>query len=283
MTYRGWLKEAQEVLENAGVGEAGTDAFLLLAHTAGIDRLWYTLHGNEEMTDTLQKRLESLLKMRQRRIPVQQITGESWFMGYPFFVNEHVLIPRMDTEILAEQAVLELTARHKQEDKLLSVLDVCTGSGCILLSLVKECPYIRGVGLDISAEALAVAEENKKRLAAEAEFVQSDLFARVSGRFSLIVSNPPYIASDVIEGLMPEVRDHEPRLALDGGGDGLSFYRRIVKDAGDYLEEKGCLMLEIGYDQGEAVQKLMEKAGFSDVRIVKDLAGMDRVVTGYIK
>ena len=191
-------------------------------------------------------------------------------------MNEHVLIPRFDTEILVEEVMKELHDGF-------SILDMCTGSGCILLSLLKYSNNCSGVGVDISENALAVAKENQKRLGLDASFVQSDLFEQITGKYDIIVSNPPYIRSDVIPTLMEEVRLHEPVLALDGTEDGLFFYRKIVKESTDYLNGGGWLFFEIGYDQGEAVKKLMEENGFKNVKVVKDYAGLDRVVLGNIQ
>lgn len=302
MTYRGWLSQAVKRFEACGIEEADADAWLLLSHETGIDRLHYSLNGGEEIPAEKLAGLEELIKKRCSRVPVQQLVGEAWFMGYPFYVNEQVLVPRQDTEVLAEHVLgvlAEKTGKRNPEVRAegkggsgktagksggpirpLRVLDLCTGSGCILLSIVKEMPDISGTGADISPEALAVAEKNAARLGVEASFLQSDLWERIEGTYDVIVSNPPYIARKVIEGLPPEVREHEPLLALDGGEDGLDFYREIVGRAAEYLEDDGELSVEIGYDQGEAVSALMKKNGFMDVRVIRDLAGLDRVVAG---
>ncbi|HCT92079.1 MAG TPA: peptide chain release factor N(5)-glutamine methyltransferase [Lachnospiraceae bacterium] len=304
MTYREWLAQAAECFSERGIEDSGPDAWLLLSHGTGIDRLYYSLNGGEEIPEGQLAGLEELKEKRCSRIPVQQLIGEAWFMGYPFYVNEHVLIPRQDTEVLAEYALGVLaektdkrnpdirvegqgecglgkaTGKNAGAGRPLRVLDLCTGSGCILLSILKEMPGISGTGTDISLEALAVAEENAARLGAEASFLQSDLWERVEGTYDLIVSNPPYIARKVIGSLEPEVRKHEPILALDGGKDGLDFYRRIVGQAAEYLEYDGELSVEIGYDQGEAVSALMKENGFTDVRVIRDLAGLDRVAAG---
>ena len=191
----------------------------------------------------------------------------------PFRVNESVLIPRQDTETLVEEAL-------KYVHPGMKVLDMCTGSGCIILTLlhfVKDC---QGTAVDLSERALAVAKRNAKKLQKECTFIHSDLFENIQGRFDVIVSNPPYIATKEIEALEPEVRIHEPMMALDGMEDGLFFYRKIVSESVDYLNPNGWLIFEIGYDQGKAVSKMMEAAGYAQVGIVKDLAGLDRVVIG---
>ena len=193
-------------------------------------------------------------------------------MGLPFLVNESVLIPRQDTEVLVETAL----AMMKPECRL---LDMCTGSGCILLSLAKLGTVAEGVGVDISEGALKVAERNRENLGLpQVRLVHSNLFESVEGVFDMIVSNPPYIPTEDIEDLMREVRDHEPHLALDGSKDGLLFYRKLAEESGRYLVPGGSLLFEIGYDQGKAVSQLLDQAGFKDIHVKKDLAGLDRVV-----
>lgn len=278
MKYREAVNQGAARLEAAGVPEAELDAWYLLEFCLkqkGImaNRTWYLLHREETIQAGEAEAYEELLKLRAKRIPLQQITGEQDFMGMTFFVNEHVLIPRQDTEVLVEEAM-------KKTAKGSWVLDMCTGSGCILISLLKLVPGLSGMGADISAEALKVARRNAEALSVQADFVESDLFARVTGKFDLIVSNPPYIPTRVVEGLMEEVRDHEPWNALDGMEDGLHFYRRIVKESWDFLNPGGWLLFEIGYDQAEAVMELLNKAGFQEVYCKKDLAGLDRVVGG---
>ena len=195
-------------------------------------------------------------------------------MGLTFRVNQHTLIPRQDTETLVEEGM-----RHMYDG--MRILDMCTGSGCILLSLLKYSNECEGIGVDISEEALKVARENAQRLGLKAEFVQGDLFEPVpEKKFDMIVSNPPYIETAVIETLMPEVRDHEPMQALDGMEDGLFFYRKIVEKAPGFLTKGGWLLFEIGHNQGEAVSKLMTVQGFKEVEVVKDYTGLDRVVLG---
>lgn len=273
-------KEAYELgiktLTEAGVEEAKSDTLLLMDAICHVSRNDILVHGEMELEAGLAESFEEALKKRCTRIPVQHITGVQNFMGLDFYVNEHVLIPRFDTEILVEEVMKELHDGF-------SILDMCTGSGCILLSLLKYSNNCSGVGVDISENALAVAKENQKRLGLDASFVQSDLFEQITGKYDIIVSNPPYIRSDVIPTLMEEVRLHEPVLALDGTEDGLFFYRKIVKESTDYLNGGGWLFFEIGYDQGEAVKKLMEENGFKNVKVVKDYAGLDRVVLGNIQ
>lgn len=291
MTYREAYEEGKRALAAAGVEEAELDARLLLEFACGTNRNTLLAHPEREVSPEEETAYRGLIKKRADRIPLQHLTGTQDFMGLEFEVNAHVLIPRQDTEILVEEALRELHDGMR-------VLDMCTGSGCILISLLHYSNDCAGVGADISGEALLVAERNAERLlggqggaswdggaeegAAErrAVFVQSDLFEKVKGQFDMIVSNPPYIRTEVIETLMPEVKEHEPRQALDGSADGLLFYRRIIEGSAQHLKRGGMLFFEIGFDQGEAVKKLMERAGYLEVRVIKDYAGLDRVVCG---
>ena len=278
MTYRSLVTEGGKLLQAAGVAEAELDAWYLLEYLrkergSRSDRQWYLLCREEEADMEEEEGYRELIGRRAKRIPLQQITGEQEFMGFPFLVNEHVLIPRQDTETLVEEAM-------EKSGKGDRVLDMCTGSGCILLSLLKLVPGLSGTGADISQEALKVAVENGKRLQTEASFLESDLFEKVEGVFDLIVSNPPYIASDEIGTLMEEVRDHEPIGALDGSADGLAFYRRLVQEGKDHLKSGGWMLFEIGCTQAEAVMELLKKGGFQEIYVKKDLAGLDRVVGG---
>lgn len=277
MTYREAYQAGRERLISAGIGEAELDARLLLEYVCGTDRNHLIVYGSEPVREEELQRYQTLLAQRADRIPLQYLTGVQNFMGLDFLVNEHVLIPRQDTEILVEEAL-----RHLHDG--MHILDLCTGSGCILISLLRYSNDCRGLGADISPEALTVAEENAKRLVPEEEieFIKSDLYERVEGMFDVIVSNPPYIPTGVIESLMPEVREHEPRLALDGCEDGLIFYRRIINESRAHLKGGGMLFFEIGFDQGAAVRELMEQAGFLEVKVSKDYAGLDRVVSGIL-
>ena len=276
-TFRELLKKGTEKLVKAGVPDAGSDAWMLMEFAFEIEKGYYFLHEDDKIEKEQQERYEKLIAEREKRIPLQQITQTAWFMGYPFYVNENVLIPRFDTEILVEQVGKLLKPGMR-------ILDLCTGSGCILLSLLSEYRELNleGVGADFSAAALNVAKENQKRLKVKASMVESNLFSQVEGEFDLIVSNPPYIATGELQKLMPEVRDHEPQLALDGKEDGLYFYREIIKQASGYLRSGGWLCFEIGYDQGVALEQLMKYAGYKNVKIGKDLAGLDRIAIGQL-
>lgn len=279
MTYGESYRAGKERLAQAGIEEAAQDARLLLEYASGMDRSYLLAHGDSPLEEEKRLAYEELLLRRAGRTPLQHLTGVQCFMGLDFLVNEHVLTPRQDTEILVEEALRNLHDGMR-------VLDLCTGSGCILVSLLKYTNGCRGLGVDISPHALKIAEENAARLLGEEEqpdFRKGDLFDRVEGTFDVIVSNPPYIPSAVIDTLMPEVREHEPRQALDGGDDGLLFYRRITEECKHYLAKGGMLFFEIGHDQGDAVRRLMEQAGFLEVQVVKDYAGLDRVVFGTLR
>lgn len=273
MTLRECLLYGKNYLHSHNIADSDIDAWLLLEYTAKIDRNYYFMHQFEEISNILVDEYKILLVRRSEHVPLQYLTNEQEFMGFKFKVNENVLIPRQDTEILVEEAVNRLKPSMR-------VLDMCTGSGCIAVSLKRLARDIEVTAADISSKALAVAIENAELNSADIEFIQSDLFENVRGKFDIIVSNPPYIPSETVDLLMEEVREHEPRLALDGMSDGLHFYRLIVRESTRFLEDKGFLMLEIGHDQREAVINIMKEAGFKAVTGIKDLAGLDRVVIG---
>lgn len=284
MSYEQAYKRGTEELQQVQIAEAELDARLLLEHVCGTDRNTLLAHGEREITAQEYENYVNLISERKKHVPLQHLTGIQDFMGLEFYVNSNVLIPRQDTEILVEEVM-----RHLHDG--MHILDMCTGSGCILLSLLYYSNDCTGVGVDISEKALETARRNAEKINAKkreeertelhVDFIQSDLFENLNqGLFDIIVSNPPYIKSDVIDILMPEVKDHEPLMALDGKKDGLSFYREILKQAGNYLTRGGGLFFEIGYDQGQAVQELMSAAGFTEVEVIQDFAGLDRVVCG---
>ena len=273
MQYQELYRMGKDRLTEAKVPEAELDARLLLEEVCGTDRNDLLVHGDKEVPPEQCDRYVEYIQRRQKREPLQQITGYQEFMGLRFKVTPDVLIPRQDTETLVEEVM-----RYLHDG--MHILDICTGSGCILLSLLKYSNDCEGTGCDISEKALKVAEENAEMLSLNASFVQSNLFENISGKYEFIVSNPPYIPTGVIPTLMEEVRDHEPVGALDGREDGLYFYREIVEKAGEYLYPGGMLFFEIGYDQAEKVSSLMREAGYQEVTVCKDLAGLDRVVYG---
>lgn len=289
MTIEQMLKWGEGELVQAGVPEAEPGAWYLLRacleqrqspHAREFSRSDYFLRKEEMVPDVRRQEYCEWIGRRKRREPLEYIIGYTEFMGITFFVNENVLIPRQDTETLVEEIYPQCGGKR--------VLDLCTGSGCIGLSIAVFGMPSRLVLSDISAEALGVAKKNLRhiveqeeyRLSSEVVFVCGDLFEKIEGTYDVIVSNPPYIETDIISGLMPEVRDYEPVLALHGGGDGLDFYRRIISAAPGYLSAEGMLCMEIGYNQGESVSALMGEHGFGHIRIGKDLAGNDRMVSG---
>jgi release factor glutamine methyltransferase len=265
------LRAAVVRLRDAGVADAPRDARRLLAYAIGVAPDRVTLHLDAAMTPAQAEAYEAALRARAARQPVSQIVGLRAFWGREFRVTRDTLDPRPETEVLVAEALSEPFHR---------ILDLGTGTGCILLSCLAETPGATGVGVDVSAAALRVAAENAARLGLEAraEFRQGDWFEGVAGRFDLILSNPPYIAADEMAGLAPEVRDWEPALALTPGGDGLDAYRAIAAGALAHLEPGGRLLLEIGPAQGAAVVALLVKAGLAGARILTDLDGRDRVV-----
>ena len=273
MTYREAISLGEKVLTLAGVPDVKMDAWLLFEMVAKIDRNFYYTYMDEEISEKTLGEYEWALKKRAERIPVQYIIGETEFMGLPFKVNSSVLIPRQDTETLVEEAL-------KIAKPGMKVLDMCTGSGCIIISILHHGKELEGFASDISRHAINVAKENAKMNQVSVTFETGDLFDHIKGKYDIIVSNPPYIRTEEIAKLMPEVQNFEPFDALDGKEDGLFFYRRIIEQAGEYLNPEGHLLFEISLDQGEDVSKMIDQAGFKDVRVIKDLAGNDRVVTG---
>lgn len=275
MTYREAISLGEKILNMAEIVDAKTDAWLLLETVCKIDRGFYYLHMEEDLTEEQVSEYEIALKKRAEHVPLQYIVGETEFMGLKFKVNSSVLIPRQDTETLVEEAIKVIKPD-------MSVLDLCTGSGCIIVSILRNVSKVEGHATDISKQALNVAKENARLNEVSVNFERSDLFDNITDKFDVIVSNPPYIKTEDVVKLMPEVRSFEPMEALDGKEDGLYFYKKIVASCKEYLKPEGRILFEIGYNQGEAVSSLLEKAGFSEVRVIKDLAHNDRVVCGML-
>ena len=246
MTYREAIVLGESILRKADIVDAKTDSWLLLAMACKIDHTYYYMHIDEEMTEEQAREFEVLIKKRAERVPLQYITGEQEFMGLTFHVNSNVLIPRQDTETLVEEALKVVRPGMK-------IMDMCTGSGCVLISILKNAHDIEGIGYDISKQAINVAKENAKLNEVPAVFERSDLFEDVvENDFDVIVSNPPYIPTDVIATLMPEVAEFEPREALDGKGDGLYFYSKILEQCKNYMKPDGYVLFEIGCKQGDS-------------------------------
>lgn len=282
MTLFQLWKEGSETLGQAGILDAQEDARRLLLAAFELDTVHFLLNRMQELPEdeaarSFTGRYREMVARRSHRCPLQQILGSQEFMGLEFYVNEHVLIPRQDTETLVE-LVLE-----EQKDTKKKVLDLCTGSGCIAVSLAVKGGFLDVTATDLSGEALAVARKNVEAhgCADRICLCQGDLFGALKAPgqvFDVITSNPPYIPTAVIRTLEPEVREHEPLLALDGTEDGLIYYRRIASEAKAHLAEGGFLYLEIGHDQGEAVRDIFCAEGYRGVRVCKDLPGNDRVV-----
>ncbi|MEF9916435.1 MAG: peptide chain release factor N(5)-glutamine methyltransferase [Lachnospiraceae bacterium] len=276
MTLQEALSLGTKRLEQEHIEEAAIDAWFLLEFVTGMKRSVYYLDPDRQLLPEQINQYKTHIETRATHVPLQHITGVQEFMGLVFEVNENVLIPRQDTELLVE-TVLESMKEYDKADPF--VLDMCTGSGCVIISILAN-RNAYGTGVDISKEALEVAKRNASHNQVNLTLVESNLFEKVTGGFDMIVSNPPYIKTKQIEMLQAEVKLHDPFLALDGKEDGLFFYRHIIEESILYLHTKGQLFFEIGHDQGEEVAALMEAAGFTEINIKKDLAGLDRVVWG---
>lgn len=270
ITYQELLKSGENELVSSNISDAELDAWYLLEYITGMSRAKFFLDRDMEVSDEIKDRYLSLIHMRKEHIPLQHITGTQEFMGFDFFVNENVLVPRQDTECLVENV---LPFAHGKK-----ILDMCTGSGCIIISLKKLNETAECTGADISKKALEVAQKNAASNEAEVYFIESDMFEKINGKYDIIVSNPPYIRPDLIKTLEPEVREHDPMLALDGGEDGLMFYRILAKEGKKHLAGPGMMFMEIGHDQGRTVKEIFENEGFKEVVVKKDLCENDRVV-----
>lgn len=276
ISYNNALKEAITYLEQEDIMDAKIDAWYLLEYITGFSRVDFLLRGNEDMSDQEYQKLRELTAKRAAHVPLQHLIGTTEFMGLSFYVNEHVLIPRQETELLVEEVLKVCNGR--------TVLDMCTGSGCIIISLATLGNVKEAYAVDLSNEALAVASKNATLHNANITFIQSDMFKdiknnnNINTKFDIIVSNPPYIKTEDIKDLMQEVKEYEPYMALDGDEDGLKFYRIIANEAGNYLNEGGYLFLEIGYNQGEDVKQLLSERNFTNIKLLKDYAGLDRII-----
>lgn len=276
-------REGADRLSRAGVTDARTDAWYLLEFVTGISRASYYADPKRNLADREVSDYRDKIASRASRIPLQLIIGQVEFMGLPFLVDGNTLIPRQDSECL----VLETLRLLKPGDR---IMDLCTGSGCLIISILKYADRrlgagngVTGAAYDLSEKALRAAGKNAALNGISGDrltFTRSDLFSEAEGVFDIILSNPPYIATGEIESLEPEVRDYDPRMALDGGADGLDFYKQITREAGSRLRSGGFLLFEIGANQASDVTALMKARGFADVKITKDLAGLDRVVSG---
>lgn len=263
------------ILNEAEIKEAELEAFYIIEAVMKLSRPMFFLKKGEKVLQQDVDNCLAIAEKRKQHMPLQYILGSQEFMGLNFKVTPDVLIPRQDTEGLVEEVIKMLKPKMK-------VLDMCTGSGCIAVSLAKLGKNVQVTAVDVSAKALEIAKENAVANEVTVNFIESDMFQRITQKYDIIVSNPPYIRSQEVTTLMPEVRDYEPHLALDGKEDGLYFYRKLAKEAGDFLTPGGMLCLEIGYDQGKEVAQLLREQGFVQVRVEKDLCGLDRNVYGKV-
>ncbi len=279
MTLRALIKYGEETLQDAGIAEADSDAKILAMFVFNLDYTGILMKGSEEVIQEDEETYKNAVTLRSTHYPCQYIVGTQDFMGYTFKVAEEVLIPRPETELLVETA-LEYTGGLEG----CRALDMCCGTGCIGISYMlkrKESGYEddRVVLVDISPNAISLSEENMFNLGAKCDIIESDLFSRVDREsFDIIMSNPPYISTGDIEDIMEDVREYEPRLALDGMEDGLYFYKSIVNSLKDYLTPEGIVIFEIGYNQYQDIRNILNDAGFYDVSVKKDYAGLDRIV-----
>ena len=286
MTWQALMKEELERLRQADIPEADSDIRLFAMDVAGCTYSTLILRMAEEVTEKQAQRLHSYVTERMTHKPCQYILGTQEFMGYEFATAEEVLIPRPETELLVEEACrIAENWKDTPDGRKRRVLDLCCGSGCIGLSFSKLRHGRDLVELaDISDAAIALTKKNRERLQADCAVIQTDLFMQIEGKYDMIVSNPPYIRTDEIPKLMAEVRDFEPHLALDGKADGLYFYDKIIREAREYLYEDGYILFEIGQDQLDAVRGLLVENGYTDIKGIKDYAGLDRIVTArYLK
>ena len=270
-SLKGLLADGAKMLAQAGIDEAELDARYILEYITGLNSAQYFIHSEDVIEKDKAEEFFRLIERRSKRIPLSYVIGTRDFFGLTFKVDENVLIPEQETELLVEEVI-----KHSEGK---SVLDMCTGSGCIAISIALFGKPSKVAASDISEKALEVARENAKSLkAGEISFIQGDMFENVTDKFDIIVSNPPYIETGEIDELMPEVRDYITRLALDGDKDGLKFYRIISKEAVKKLNKNGRIFYEIGYNQSRAVASILLENGFTDVKIMKDYSGLDRIV-----
>lgn len=293
MTLENCLRQGINTLQSNNVSDADFDAFALLEYVTGVSKSDFFFKKSDEISDSCYERYIELIERRSKREPLQHITNRQNFFGYDFYVDSNVLIPRQDTEVLIEKILEVIEANFNVEiSSDISILDMCTGSGCIAITvyreLIKRGFNIDATAVDLSKDALAVTEKNVENLVGikalnnTFHIIESDMFSNINNNrsYDIIVSNPPYIPTRDIEKLEPEVRDYDPIMALDGDTDGLRFYRRIIEESSNYLNNNGFIAFEIGYNQGDDVKSLLEEKGYKDIHIYKDLGGLDRVIIG---
>ena len=267
-TVKEVLNDTKKRLKEQGIDTFSLDSSLLVSEVTGFTKIQLVTHDRDEVTVEQLDRLENLVEERLKNKPMQYILGHCEFMGLDFKVTENTLIPRGDTENIVEEVIATI-----EDSGYNTVLDMCTGTGAIAISVAH---YTKA-----KVTASDISRENAQNLNADVNFIESDLFENINEKFDVIVSNPPYIESEVIPTLMEQVKDYEPMLALDGGKDGLDFYRNIINQANNYINQNGCIVFEIGYNQGGQVKSLLENAGFVNINVKQDLAGLDRLVIGF--
>lgn len=277
-TVKKCLSFGKTFLKNAEIESYSIDAEILLMEVLNFSKVQLFTKDDYVLSKDENKKYIELLNKRKNFMPVQYITNKCEFMGLDFKVNNHTLIPRSDTEILVECAI-----KFIEENNFKTAIDIGTGSGAISVSIAKYCKNINVTAVDISEEALKIAQENASQNAVSNKiyFIQSNVFDKITSKFDIIISNPPYIKTDIIKTLMPQVKDFEPVSALDGGIDGLFFYKKIISECKNYLNANGVIIFEIGYDQANAVSELLKNENFSKIKVTKDLAGLNRVVSAF--
>lgn len=283
MKIKDVLSNGISILKENNIEDSNMKARIVLSDLLNKNKEYLMIHGDDEIEDGLNRIFLEKIERLKNHEPLQYVINRQEFMGFEFYVDKNVLIPQPDTENLVEEVILLSDKIRKNKKIELRILDLCTGSGAIAISISKLIKKSLVYASDISKEALKIAEENSSRNAANVLFFESNLFSKISKlyKFDIIVSNPPYIEKDVIKTLSEEVKK-EPIIALDGGEDGLDFYRKIVKDAKEYLNPDGYLAFEIGYNQKEAVEKILKEGGYRNIYSRKDLSGNDRIVVGQI-
>ena len=282
MTIKEILKKANETLMKNNIEENFLKSRILLANILDVNKEYLILNDDEEVLLEIENEFLSKIERLVKGEPLQYITNKVEFMGIEFYVDKNVLIPQPDTEILVENIILLVDNLQKNNKKEIKILDLCTGSGAIGVSIYKNLQNVKIFASDISYAALEIAKKNAKINNCQIEFVRSNLFNDINEKFDIIISNPPYIETSELKYLPIEVKN-EPRIALDGGKDGLDFYRNIVRNAVNFLNQSGYLAVEIGYNQKDAVENIFKTFGFKNIFNVQDLNGIERVIIGKIK
>ena len=273
------LKKANQILIQNNIDEVFLKSRILLAHILNVEKEYLIIHDDEVLLSLQENEFFEKVNKLCSGVPIQYLTNSQEFMGFNFYVDKNVLIPQPDTEILVENVISIIKNLQKSCQKELTVLDLCTGSGIVGVCLKKYLQNVNVLSSDISSNALEIAKKNANLQNVKIDFIKSDLFENIDEKFDVIVSNPPYIKTDKINELSKEVKN-EPRLALDGGQDGLDFYRRIIKESTNFFRKTGYLALEIGYDQKEAVENLFKNFKYKEIKIYKDLSDIERVIIG---